>query len=250
METYLLRNLIVILVLDAEGNTYITNLPIFMDSKYFDGEEKPAQEQMTRKENSESFLREKGIAINSHLPCLPTFEQAKLRTKEEIIERIYALTLLTAWGEGVEKEKLEHVRNQWQIAHFSPQESAIYAKEILDDTEKVYATWRYEGLNLLLWAVGLVELAYPDDICDVAYIVSIILGNSREDFFEKAELRHKEDILQEADKAYRMHWACVDARLKNQQVGGELHEGVIYERRYALEWLISEQEWDNIEMHT
>ena len=48
-----------------------------------------------------------------------------------------------------------------------------------------------------------------------------------------------------------MDWACVDARIKGVQIT-EIHSGVVYERHYALNWLINyrNQEWDDVSCDT
>jgi Domain of unknown function (DUF4272) len=64
--------------------------------------------------------------------------------------------------------------------------------------------------------------------------------------------RDKNLILDELDKTYRMHWSCVDARINNLEVGGEIDPSIIMERHYALNWLTSylDQDWDDVETNT
>ncbi len=80
----------------------------------------------------------------------------------------------------------------------------------------------------------------------------MILKNSREDFTSEAKLRSTEAILDQLDLVYRMNWACVDARIKGEEPGGNLMPGVVYERHYALNWLINyqNQDWDYISTDT
>jgi hypothetical protein len=49
-----------------------------------------------------------------------------------------------------------------------------------------------------------------------------------------------------------MHWACVDARIKGQEVAGGIHPGIVYERHYCLNWLTryQDQEWDDVQTNT
>ncbi len=119
--------------------------------------------------------------------------------------------------------------------------------------KKAYASWRYESLNTILWALGLLEsLPYPSAICDVSHIVGMMLQNSHEALAARVNVRTADEILQELDKTYRMHWACVNARIKGQPVGGNLQPGVVYERHYALNWITQYggQSWDDVTTNT
>jgi hypothetical protein len=69
---------------------------------------------------------------------------------------------------------------------------------------------------------------------------------------EDADLRPQSELLSAADLIYRYHWAVVDARLKGQEPPAGLEGAVVYERHYALNWLIgySGPDWDDISTDT
>ncbi len=64
-------------------------------------------------------------------------------------------------------------------------------------------------------------------------------------------MRSKVELLDAADLYYRLDWACVDARINGKEMT-QAHPGVVYERHYALNWLISygNQEWDDVRCDT
>jgi hypothetical protein len=160
---------------------------------------------------------------------------------------------VAAKGEGVPQDQLERVIKDKGINSFSPKEQQTMALPELDDNQKVYSTWRYESLNVLLWALNKVdELVYPSQICDVPTMVGLFMQVTRQEFEESCTLRSKEEILDELDKIYRMNWACVDARIKGQQVGGNINPSIVYERHYALNWLTNymNQVWDDVSTDT
>lgn len=242
------------LIVDTNGNCEIQDIEINVDSKYHD---QPAEtfdkEQLARKAKIEAFLAENEVKVNKKLPCIPSFQAVELRNLEEIIDRIYALLVIAAKGEGVEQAHLDKIVKTKKIKSFSPKESYIYQAESLNDQEKVYATWRYESLYTLLWAIGeMDDLKYPSDICDVQAIVGKIFQPSRTVFENAAILRNKAVILDELDKIFRMNWACVDARIKGQKVAGNINPNVVYERHYALNWLTKyqNQQWDEVQTNT
>ncbi len=133
-------------------------------------------------------------------------------------------------------------------------------KEFLDyptEEAKRHETWKCECIWTLMWALKKVnDLKFPDHLCDLNDIPieeypadgekdpNIFINNSK-------EIRTKTEILDANDLYYRMDWACVDARLNNEAMS-IIIPGVVYERHYALNWLINyyDQEWDDITCDT
>lgn len=242
------------LILDINGNCEIKDIEVNINSKYHDqSKEAYTEEQIKRKEKSEAFLAANGIKTNDSLPCVPSSESVELRTLKEVIDRAYSLLIIAVKGEGIEQEHLINTIRAKKIESFSPKENQILQAESLNDQARAYATWRYESLYTILWALGKMdELKYPSEICDVQTIVSRIFQPSREEFEGSVKLRSNSEILNELDKTYRMNWACVDARIKGQQVGGNINPSVVYERHYSLNWLTNyqNQDWDNVQTNT
>lgn len=242
------------LILDTNGNCEVQDVEVNVNAKYHDqSREAYSEEQIKRKEKSEAFLEANGIKTNKNLPCISSSESVELRTLKEIIDRAYSLLIIAVKGEGIEQEHLVKTVQAKKIDSFSPKEIQIYQAELLNDQERAYATWRYESLYTMLWALGKMdELKYPNEICDVQEIVGKIFQPSREEFENTVSLRSKSEILDELDKTYRMNWACVDARIKGQQVEGNINPSVVYERHYSLNWLTNyqNQDWDDVQTNT
>lgn len=241
------------LILDAVGVSEVTELDVVIDSKYYD---QPVIEytaaQKERKAKSEAILQQHQVKINKNLPCTTDLAQLELRSKEAIIDRIYALTIITAKAEGVPMSELQEIISDKEITHFSPYETYVLNNEIPAD-ELSILTWRYESLFLLCWAIHKIDvLPYPSEMCVVETFLSSILEQSRSQFTTDLVLRSKEEIAEALDLTYRMNWACVDARIKNETPTGNLHLGIVYERHYVLNWLTQhrKQAWDNITTDT
>jgi len=242
------------LIIDDNGHMEVNDVSVTVDAKYHDQpKESYNEEQMQRKAKSESILKTKNIKVNLNLPCVNSSEATRLRTKQEVIERAYALMIIAVYGEGVSQEQLQKPIEEKSIKGFSPREQSILEVTQLNIDQKSYATWRYESLYVLLWALKIFpDLKFPSEICDVQAVVSTIIKPSRDEFSNQAQLRSAEEILDELDKTYRMNWACVDARIKGEEVDGAINSSIIYERHYALNWLTNDQdqEWDNVQTHT
>jgi len=242
------------LILDTNGNSNIKDIDVNVDAKYHD---EPAsnytEEQLQRKEKSGAFLLSKGIKLNKNLPCTASLENTTLRSQDEVIERTYALAVTAAKASGIPKPNLEKAIQDKRITGLSPRENLIRNAEALDDQQNAYASWRYESLYTMLWALNFFsDLACPYDQCNVQEVVGTIMKPSREEFEQKAKLRSKSEILDELDIIYRMNWACVDARIKGMQVEGNIQPGIVHERHYSLNWLTNymNQEWDNVQTNT
>ena len=110
------------------------------------------------------------------------------------------------------------------------------------------ATWKYEAVWVLLWALGIVEeLSFPNEICDCDLIMDT-MGEFEglDDFMAHTTLRPIEEILQALDLHYRYHWTTVNARIYGSDLAG-LDEDIVMERRAGLEWLCCKgQENDNL----
>lgn len=241
------------LILDIAGISEVDDLAVHIDSHYYDQAKTTyTSTQIARKEKSESILQQQQIKINANLPCIPSSEHITLRSQEAIVNRIYALTAITAKAEGVSKEKLDQLIQEKAIQHFSPYEQQALKQTLAEETLSIL-TWRYESLFLLLWMINKVDsLPYPNQMCVVPQVMSPILEQSRIEFEEGISLRNIEEVLDLLDLTYRMNWACVDARIQQKQPTGALHPGIVYERHYALNWLINyqNQTWDNVQTNT
>ena len=242
------------LLFDQNGRSNVNTLSIQIDAQYGPmAAPSSSEEQIQRKVKSEKLLAAKGIKINANLPLLPSSKETTIRNKQTVIERAYALLIIALKGEGVEQVRLDEIIADKNIHSFSPKEKDLLSKPILNDQEKAYATWRYESLYTLLWSLGVCHsLKYPNEICDVQMLVRSIFHPDRTSFEENVQLRKPELLLDELDQTYRMHWACVDARIKGNMVGGNILPSIIYERHYTLNWLTNylEQEWDHVQTNT
>ena len=243
------------LILDTAGHSTVTELDVTVDAKYHDApqEDGITEEQTARRDRTNALLIERGSQVPTFLPCLPAVVDLPFRRVEEVIDRAYALLVTAAKGEGIEQQHLERVVAEKSITSLSSQEEEIYRTKELTPQQRAYASWRYESLHVLLWALGTVDrLQYPSDTCDVRDTVRALLDPTREDFTNSVHLRSPPELLDELDKTYRMHWACVDARLRKEKVTGELDCSVVYERHYVLNWLVDLEgdAWDDVRTDT
>lgn len=212
---------------------------------------------LSRKEQTEKALKKKGIKINHNLPHIESEEETILRTPKEIAERVtvLAVTNLVAFNSMPEEEATEYLK-EYNLWHLVTRVEKEFLKNPTDQKKNI-ETWKCEGIWTLMWALKVVDrLGPPDQMCDLNKISSndYPIGQDKDPnvFISKHnQSRTKSEILDANDLYYRMDWACVDSRINGHELNG-LHTGVVYERHYALNWLINymNEEWDDISCDT
>ena len=214
------------------------------------------QEQLERRVKSEEFCKSKNIPVykNPNSLFVETDDKVIIKTQNEVVDRALALCYIGLKSEGLEQVHLDKMDKDFNIsAKLTPNEKAYATTKEPTEQQKTNANWRYESLHVLLWALGYVDtLNYPDQMCNVADDVKIIYELKQQGFRQKAKLRTKKEILDQADLILRLDWACVSARVKNEPAPSRLNSSVVFERHHTLNWLINymNQEWDDVTTDT
>ncbi len=246
------------LIIDGTGNCEIENLEVKIDSVYFDTEQSQLTEEQTkRKLTSENILKSRGIKINVNLPCIESESEILLRQPEEIAQRItiLAITNLVAFDHFSGEEAIQYLKRYELWDFVTPDEKDFLANPT--DEKKSLETWKCEGIWTLMWALNKVEsLGFPDTLCNLGNISpeNYPIGKDKNpnEFIDSVKnSRPKQEILDVNDLYYRFEWACVDARINGREIN-EINPSVVYERHYALNWLINYmgQDWDDISCDT
>lgn len=216
----------------------------------------PTADQQARRARSEAVCAAHGVPVyaNPHSLFVDPEASVTLRTQDEVVNRALALLYIGLKSEGLEQHNLDRFAQAFGVLpNLSPEEKAYAAAQPPTEQQTIDANWRYEGLYVLLWALGYVDsLHYPDRTCDVATDAQIVFSRKEAGFRQHARLRSKAELLDAADLILRLDWACVNARLKNQPPPGGLDKSVVVERHHALNWLIRylNQDWDDVRTDT
>ena len=213
--------------------------------------------ELSRKEKNEIFLKKKGIKINYNLPAIEAEEIIILRKPKEIAQRtvVLATTNMVAFNVLTGKEAIFYLK-KYCLWEYTTSKEKDFLNEPTEE-RRIRETWKCERIWVLMWALGIVkELGFPDKMCNLNDIPAdrYPIGRDKDpNIFIDAMTtsRSKKEILDATDLYYRMNWACMDARL-NEQESYKADHAVVYERLYALNWLIiyMEQEWDAITCDT
>ncbi|ULR47176.1 DUF4272 domain-containing protein [Rhizobium sp. K102] len=210
-------------------------------------------EAQARKARSIAQLQSEGVPTIDHLPTIEA-ESDSRRDNKAVVQRAIALAIVAVKGETGDHAMGQTLIRQFDAASFlTPKERAFMDDPDPSQQDRVNFTWRYEGVHVMLWALGITpELERPDHICDVPFIANTLRELGTDGLMRRAKLRPQKDLLDAADLIYRYDWAVVNARLKGEEPPAGLNKGVVYERHYALNWLIGymDQDWDDISTDT
>lgn len=214
-----------------------------------------------RKQESILKLKTKAIAYIDWLPHIESSDDVIPRSAEHIAKRAIACLLMIQVACDLDRDQFDQetedfivdLLNKFEVAD----ELTVKEKNILNrnasQQDIVNMIWKYEAYWVLLWALGIVdELKYPDEIADCDFAIEVVSRcHSLQEFMQQVKLRNIEEILDEADLIYRYDWACVDARLKQQNAPANLNASIVLERHGALNWLIqADADWDNPDVST
>lgn len=227
------------------------------------GQEMTSEEGERRKRASIAYIQERGIPHLETLPLLPPAAACVWKSQEDIARRAVALLIVIQYACDVAQggdleESTDFVMRMLRKFEVEDQLTEKERKLLRDaepvEQEAVNIVWQYEAYWTLIWALGLVEsLDFPDQICDCEYAIEAVSRcESFEEFYEKTVLRSREEILDEADQIYRLHWACVDSRIHGKEAPAGMNESIVMERRRGLFWMAGcdEEDWDHIPMDT
>lgn len=208
-----------------------------------------------RKNFTNKFLTQKGVPTLEHLPFVEDYKNAHFRDVNEVASKAVVLygLIFVANKEKTSEEIVAYLKKYDLWKNVSPDERNYLEKKNKTDDDHNPVTWRLENLNVLLWALGHFDkLPFPSTICDFSNYQNLPdLDTNPTAWISKSKLRSTEDILNETDLIYRIHWATEEARIKNKKVPADLNPDVVMERHFALNWLtMYADDWDDITTDT
>lgn len=191
-----------------------------------------------RRRRSREQLAAWGFQTPESLPPSPCEPEVVLRPAHEVWARALGLAKVAVHAEGmhggdpVDANKLAQT---FAGAMNTADETAFLGSTRAPQQEMARFGFRYESLFALQWVLGLVsELPFPSQICDAGATVRSMLDAAKA---PPTTLRSVGEILDVLDIHYRLHWVAVDRRVRKQP-SDPIDEGIVYERRVALQWLI------------
>jgi len=213
-----------------------------------------AEEAADRKARSIAVLEAEGVPYLDSLPMIETEAGSLRRSEEEVVRRTIALAIVAVKGETGDAVLADGLVEQFGAeGYFSPAEQAFIDDRAPSQFDRVQFSWRYEGVEVMLWALGIYDdLPRPDGIMDVPRMAETLRTLGDEGLRERARLRPQAELLDAADLIYRYRWAVRQADLDGAEAPAGLMPGVVWERHHALNWLIGccGLAWDEVDTST
>ena len=218
----------------------------------------PADHKLTaqeRKSLSNKYLKQKGVPVLEHLPLVADYRTAKFRNEKEVAKKALVLSGLiqVAYEEKTSVEIIAYFKKYSLWSAVSPEEREYLQKQRRTKEDNIPVSWRVENLYVLLWALGSLDsLPFPANQCDFnIYDHLPDMESDPTEWVSNAKLRNTEDILNETDLIYRIHWATRQAGLDDKPMPANLNDDIVFERHFALNWLtMYAANWDDITTDT
>lgn len=204
------------------------------------------------KTENDKLISEKGYRFNQWLPILET---PAMRSIEEIRGRMAVMNaLINIAFEAPTYLMKDWIENNNLVAYLSEEEKEILEteNEELNQAQINSLLWYLEALWSFMWLTEMIDSLEPEEnVGDemASLLPNLEQGENNQKLESLEALRPELETYKMLDFYYRLHWYCVDERINGREA--KLNEGVIYERRKALEWAFNrENDWDNVEMST
>jgi hypothetical protein len=204
------------------------------------------------KSRNEEIISQKGYRVNSWLPY---HASTSLRSIDEIKGRSSVMSALVNISFGAPTEVIK----QWILQHGLKEHLSNNEKEILrkstanlTELETNSLSWYLESMWAFLWVMKMIDSLEPEQHVDdsmASLVPNLQEGENNDKIAVQNSLQPEIELYTMRDYYFRLHWYCVDERFNSREI--KLNEGLVYERRRALEWTLDKDcDWDNIEMGT
>jgi len=198
---------------------------------------------------NQSLLQAKRLGY-SRTPPLPLMECEilQLRPQQVVAERALALSAVVAISFGLDRSS---GRSWLEREGLRGALSAAESSFVEDARSAVASTFQaqVEALGIFAWALGYaptLQFDQPLPFNLVKIYPDLRNKESSLRFIGACRLRARDELISTLDLAYCLHWCSVDAP---RPLTSSLLHGVA-ERRRALEWMLSTEDWEAISLDT
>jgi hypothetical protein len=191
------------------------------------------------------------LKIPSHLP---TVSEKLKKTAKDIAERITQLYSLV----GLAEDEVDNIKiKKWLdeeglFNSLDTGEKALFEKADgrLAQEDKVKLSWYREPLFVLAWTIHLVNVLPPpnEEVTLVNLFAKMPPAIPTGKFLANATLRNTKELLYQLDLYYCLHWLIVEYGEK--EIKGYIKKNIVIDRRLALEWIFSNERWNDITLDT
>jgi hypothetical protein len=201
--------------------------------------------------STKAWATSHGISTDPTAPAIADYSKKYPRSARQIAVRAVILQGIVAVAAKVDPQPIVrwfHQERIWRSVT-SHERKFLQDKAPSEKDVRKFA-WHAEAEWTLLWVINKVEsLGLPTQYCDTRRLIDEIippLGSDISEFVDTAELQSPGALLAEDDRTYNLWCYAHSALRQGQPLPKDLNMGVLYERRYAFEWLDGNQKWDDV----
>lgn len=192
-----------------------------------------------------------GLNANANLPLLESVADLQPKGPKDVAARVVAAGYVAALWFSAPTEKIKSSLDRFELwTHLSSEEQDFVSRSTLRYQSTGFHSWLIESIQFMAWALGIVALDHFAPCADTLASRIPKAGSVPSHFISNAQLRPLDELLQEADTLYLLHWLAVEANLT-----GQAHERVVLPRisfrRHAADWIIGTADaWDDVSLDT
>jgi len=181
-------------------------------------------------------------------------DDVQLRSSKDVAQRCLALLAIIQHSDKPQDKFISWIKANNIASYFSHEEKLFFETPKPTQKQLMKFSWRVEALVPLLWALGHIDKLPPLNVqaSNLRSLAGVKLANDNpKQFVASARLRKDTDIREAEEDLYNQHWRVRDAQLNNKVMPNELDPDIVFERRYALSWLVGWGEnWDDVPTDT
>ena len=196
-----------------------------------------------------SVAKKLGYELPSGLPLLDS--TVRLRPSKEIEDRALVLSGVVASSYGFPRDRVISWLDQeglWSSVSLAESDFLRHGKGSAQQFQM-----QVESLCAFAWALGYLpslDFDRPSPAHLVAIFPDFKVAESSGKFRDRANPRSQDEVAFGCDLAYCLHWSVNQSALDGKAIPGKVPPHVVIERRRALEWMLSADEWDEVSLDT
>jgi Domain of unknown function (DUF4272) len=192
-----------------------------------------------RRKRTNAYLSMWAIDADLTAVPVPVASEIALPPREAVIGRAKALALCSLKGQGLTQHEVFAFADAYEVwGHISIAENNYILDPDPEPGFDVNNAWRYEGVKVLEWCLGLVRhLGFPEKPGDAAEIIKVCIEQLCAAVDPSVQLRSVKDLLDAADVARSLDAVAQVLAATGQPMPSGLDAGVTFERQLAFTWL-------------
>ncbi len=194
-----------------------------------------------RRKRTHGYLKLWGIDVDLTPLPIPLLSTHTTHDQSAVIGRAKSLCLVALKGQGLSLRESFAFADAYEVwDHLTIEENDFVLEPDASQEELVQFAWKFEGLRVMEWALGLVKhLGFPVDPANPATATELCVSKIlNADPSVQLMLRSPKELLDAADVTASLTAVSV-ALLAAPVEGVSLHPGVVHERSEAFKWLVN-----------